>query len=59
MLFIETDHYNKITKGIAETETVLPGAENTKQKITTHKNHVGEKLLKYGSQSDTTIDSCL
>jgi hypothetical protein len=33
--------------------------ENTKEKITTRKTQVGKRLPKYGSQSETTIDSCL
>jgi hypothetical protein len=37
---------------VEQNETVLFGAETTKQKTTTHKPRWGKKLPKYDSQSD-------
>jgi hypothetical protein len=48
----------KITKRTNKTETVLSGAD-TKTENNYPQNTGGKRLSKYGSQSETTIDSCL
>ena len=61
---VSVRHYfnklNTIQQGTTETtETAQSGTKHTKQKITTHKQEWENRLPKYGSQSDTTINSCL
>ena len=53
-----TEHWLTKNQGRDRTETTLSGAE--RHKTQNYPHHTGGKRLpKYGSQSETTIDSCL
>ena len=57
-LFELNTEITKITKRKNEFETVLSGRD-TKTENNYPQNTGGKRLPKYGSQSETTIDSCL
>jgi hypothetical protein len=58
ILLIQNEHEHE-QKQQNHNPTVLTGATNTNQNMITHNSKWENRLPKYGSQTETTIDSCV
>ena len=59
---VSVHYFNKTTEHRTKQKTKTQSCKvmkNTKQKIITHNQNGENRLPKYDSQSETTIDSCL